>query len=66
MELKALSLVIGYVKRGKTKAAESYMAEAVLDKHRIPFLVNVNKTLESLKKLLNSEHGIIGTVPGWP
>jgi glyoxylase-like metal-dependent hydrolase (beta-lactamase superfamily II) len=45
-------------------AADSYMAKDVLNKHRIPFLIDVNRTLDSLKKLLTYEHDIIGAVPG--
>jgi glyoxylase-like metal-dependent hydrolase (beta-lactamase superfamily II) len=55
---------MGILVDGVLYAADSYMAEDVLKKHRIPYLMDVHRTLESLKKLLTYEHDIIGAVPG--
>ena len=52
----------GIVCDGICFAADSYLGEEVLEKHKLPFLVDVQQTLLSLDKLMESGYG--GYLPG--
>jgi glyoxylase-like metal-dependent hydrolase (beta-lactamase superfamily II) len=53
---------VGVVCDGICFAADSYLGEEVLEKHKLPFLVDAHETLASLVKLLASSYR--GYVPG--
>ncbi|MBM7644657.1 glyoxylase-like metal-dependent hydrolase (beta-lactamase superfamily II) [Scopulibacillus daqui] len=53
---------MGVIYKGVLFAADSYMSTGALNKHRIPFLVDLRRTLDSLNKMLALS--VKGAVPG--
>ncbi|MFC7394918.1 MBL fold metallo-hydrolase [Scopulibacillus cellulosilyticus] len=53
---------MGVIYEGILFAADAYMSIETLNKHRIPYLVDLGRTLDSLKKML--ELPVRGAVPG--